>query len=128
MHIERRFAPADPYASIAFAPRPVEIRGPDGAVVYANPAVEAPAHWSQVAVDVLAQKYFRKAGVPARTRPVAEKTCLVRRRRSAMVRTGEDITLSWRCASRSLRAIERASSSALISAETSEVFAKSRSV
>jgi hypothetical protein len=28
--------------------------------------IEVPAAWSQVAADVLAQKYFRKAGVPAR--------------------------------------------------------------
>ena len=34
--------------------------------------IMAPQEWSQVAVDVLAQKYFRKAGVPDRTEPVAE--------------------------------------------------------
>ena len=32
-----------------------------------------PAGWSQVAIDVLAQKYFRKAGVPAKLKPVREK-------------------------------------------------------
>src|SRR5262249_5897095 len=30
-------------------------------------------HWSQVAVDILAQKYFRRAGVPVRLRRVPEK-------------------------------------------------------
>ena len=40
-------------------------RRPDGKVVFRNEAVEVPAGWSQVASDVLAQKYFRKAGVPA---------------------------------------------------------------
>ena len=43
-----------------------EIRNPDGTVVFRNDAVEVPEGWSQVASDVLAQKYFRKAGVPAR--------------------------------------------------------------
>ena len=36
--------------------------------------VEVPAFWSQVASDVLAQKYFRKAGVPARLKKVEEET------------------------------------------------------
>ena len=39
----------------------------------ASTALEAPASWSQVAIDVLAQKYFRKAGIPARLKPVREK-------------------------------------------------------
>ena len=34
--------------------------------------IEVPAAWSQVAADVLAQKYFRKAGVPARLKRVEE--------------------------------------------------------
>ena len=36
--------------------------------------VEVPTNWSQVASDVLAQKYFRKAGVPARLKKVEEET------------------------------------------------------
>ena len=35
-------------------------------MVFKAENVEVPAFWSQVASDVLAQKYFRKAGVPAR--------------------------------------------------------------
>jgi ribonucleoside-diphosphate reductase alpha chain len=50
-----------------------EIRNPDGSVVFRLDQLEAPSGWSQVAIDVLAQKYFRKAGVPARLRPVREK-------------------------------------------------------
>lgn len=40
------------------------IRNPNGEVVFEMKNVEVPAHWSQIATDILAQKYFRKAGVP----------------------------------------------------------------
>ena len=50
-----------------------EIRNPDGTVVFRNDAVEVPQGWSQVASDVLAQKYFRKAGIPAALKRVREK-------------------------------------------------------
>ena len=49
-----------------------EIRNPDGSVVFSLDNIEVPAGWSQVAADVLAQKYFRKAGVPARLKRVEE--------------------------------------------------------
>jgi ribonucleoside-diphosphate reductase alpha chain len=67
MHIARRFTTAgrDPYESIAFRTATSEIRNPDGSVVFAAEGVEVPAEWSQVACDILAQKYLRKAGVPA---------------------------------------------------------------
>ncbi|HEV3370951.1 MAG TPA: vitamin B12-dependent ribonucleotide reductase, partial [Xanthobacteraceae bacterium] len=51
-----------------------EIRNPDGSVVFKAEDVEVPAFWSQVAADVLAQKYFRKAGLPARLKKVEEQT------------------------------------------------------
>ncbi len=75
MKIERKFTTAaqDAYAGIDFAVTVSEIRNPDGKIVFRNDAVEVPAGWSQVASDVLAQKYFRKAGVPARLKPVREK-------------------------------------------------------
>jgi ribonucleoside-diphosphate reductase alpha chain len=74
MRIERRFTKADqsPYAAIKFQETTSEIRNPDGSVVFKLDAIEVPADWSQVASDVLAQKYFRKAGVPAHLRPVVE--------------------------------------------------------
>lgn len=40
------------------------IRNPNGEVVFEMKNVEVPSHWSQIATDILAQKYFRKAGVP----------------------------------------------------------------
>jgi ribonucleoside-diphosphate reductase alpha chain len=74
MRIERRYTEANgtPYDSIAFATTKSEIRNPDGSVVFSAEGLEVPAAWSQVAADVLAQKYFRKAGVPARLRQVEE--------------------------------------------------------
>ena len=67
MHIARRFTIAgqDAYAAVAFRTATSEIRNPDGSVVFQAEGIEIPAEWSQVAADILAQKYFRKAGVPA---------------------------------------------------------------
>ena len=75
MKIERKFTSAgkDAYAGIQFGTTISEIRNPDGKIVFRNEAVEVPVGWSQVASDVLAQKYFRKAGVAARLKKVKEK-------------------------------------------------------
>ena len=75
MKIERTFTEAgkDAYASIDFTTTSSEIRNPDGTVVFKLDDVEVPSSWSQVASDVIAQKYFRKAGVPARLKKVREK-------------------------------------------------------
>ena len=40
------------------------IRNPSGEVVFEMTNVEVPKQWSQIATDIIAQKYFRKAGVP----------------------------------------------------------------
>src|SRR5260370_27357506 len=76
MRIERRYTKEgqSPYADIAFRLTTSEIRNPDGSVVFHAENVEVPASWSQVAADVLAQKYFRKAGVPARLKKIEEET------------------------------------------------------
>ncbi|MBI2131432.1 MAG: vitamin B12-dependent ribonucleotide reductase, partial [Candidatus Tectomicrobia bacterium] len=49
------------------------IVNPDGSVVFEARDILVPETWSQVAVDILAQKYFRKAGIPARLAKVAEE-------------------------------------------------------
>jgi ribonucleoside-diphosphate reductase alpha chain len=76
MRIERRYTKdgQSPYADIEFRLTASEIRNPDGSVVFRADDVEVPAAWSQVASDVLAQKYFRKAGVPARLKKVEENS------------------------------------------------------
>jgi ribonucleoside-diphosphate reductase alpha chain len=74
MRIARRYTKEGetPYSDIEFKVTSSEILKPDGSVVFRLDRLEAPAHWSEVACDVLAQKYFRKAGVPARLRRVEE--------------------------------------------------------
>jgi ribonucleoside-diphosphate reductase alpha chain len=74
MQIPRRYTAAgrDPFAAIAFTARTSRIVNPDGSVVFELKDFAAPEAWSQVAVDVLAQKYFRKAGVPDKVRRVPE--------------------------------------------------------
>jgi ribonucleoside-diphosphate reductase alpha chain len=76
MRIERRNTTdgQSPYAAIDFRLTTSEIRNPDGSVVFRLENVEVPEFWSQVASDVLAQKYFRKAGVAARLKKVEEET------------------------------------------------------
>ena len=75
MRIRRRFTKSDqsPYSDLKFRRTRSEIRNPDGSVVFELDDIEVPESWSQVACDVLAQKYFRKAGVPKRLRRVKEK-------------------------------------------------------
>src|SRR5919112_1756625 len=74
MRIERRYTKTgqSPYSSLAFRLATSEIRNPDGSVVFKLENIEVPETWSQVASDVLAQKYFRKAGVPAHLKKVEE--------------------------------------------------------
>ncbi|WP_323768646.1 vitamin B12-dependent ribonucleotide reductase [Antarctobacter sp.] len=75
MKIERRFTKSgqDAYAEIDFVTTKSEIRNPDGTTVFALDALEVPTGWSQVASDVIAQKYFRKAGVPVELKRVPEE-------------------------------------------------------
>ena len=75
MKIERKFTKAgqDAYAELEFVTTSSEIRNPDGTTVFRLDEVEVPTGWSQVASDVIAQKYFRKAGVPVSLKKVEEK-------------------------------------------------------
>jgi ribonucleoside-diphosphate reductase alpha chain len=75
MHIPRRFTAAgqDPFASFPFVARTSRIVNPNGSVVFEMKGLMAPEHWSQVAVDILAQKYFRKAGLPRQAVHVPEE-------------------------------------------------------
>ncbi|TVQ86202.1 MAG: vitamin B12-dependent ribonucleotide reductase [Deltaproteobacteria bacterium] len=74
MKVQRRFTAQldSPYDGLVFEERTSQIRNPDGSLVFESPAV-VPTGWSQVATDIIAQKYFRKAGVPAATKTVPEK-------------------------------------------------------
>src|SRR5262249_27925527 len=74
MRLERRYTQAgkSPFDGMAFRAGDSEIRNPDGSLVFQLKNVDVPAAWSQVAADVLAQKYFRRAGVPLRLKRIAE--------------------------------------------------------
>lgn len=74
MRIERHYTSADtsPYDALSFNSTTSEIRNPDGSVVFRLQDIMVPQGWSQVASDILAQKYFRKAGVPQRLKKIEE--------------------------------------------------------
>ena len=75
MRIQRHFTDdsASPYDSLKFRRTASEIRDPDGSPIFQLDDIEVPSDWSQVACDILAQKYFRKAGVPPRLKPLEEQ-------------------------------------------------------
>jgi len=66
MNIVRRFTQAgqSPFDQVEYTMRSSVLRNTDGSTVFQMDNIEVPAQWSQVATDILAQKYFRKAGVP----------------------------------------------------------------
>lgn len=74
MQISRLFTDCagSPYDTVKFGTTSSEIRNPDGSIVFRQDDIEVPRAWSQVACDVLAQKYFRKAGVPTALKPLDE--------------------------------------------------------
>jgi len=74
MQITRNFTKSgvSPYAEVPFKSAQSEIRNSNGSAVFQAANISVPAQFSQVATDVLAQKYFRKAGVPAALKPVPE--------------------------------------------------------
>ncbi len=76
MKIDRHYTKEgqSPYADIEFRTTTSEIKNPDGSVVFRLQDIEVPKNYSQVASDILAQKYFRKAGVPARLKRVEENS------------------------------------------------------
>jgi ribonucleoside-diphosphate reductase alpha chain len=75
MKITRLFTQAgvDPFTSFEFEKRTSEIRNPDGSIVFRMEDVSVPKQWSQVATDIIAQKYFRKAGVPKLLKKLKKK-------------------------------------------------------
>lgn len=74
MRIERCFTKEgkDAYSEIDFRKATSEIKNPDGSIVFRLENIDVPSQFSQVAADILAQKYFRKAGVPAVLKKVEE--------------------------------------------------------
>jgi ribonucleoside-diphosphate reductase alpha chain len=67
MEVNRFFTDRNsgPYYDIIWERRKSEIRNPNGKAIFSEDTVVVPAFWSQIAADIIAQKYFRKAGVPS---------------------------------------------------------------
>ena len=63
----------DAYAGLEFKTTTSEIKNPDGTIVFSAPNIEVPGNYSQVAADIIAQKYFRKAGIPIYLKKVKEE-------------------------------------------------------
>jgi len=76
MEIQRRFTRSgeSPYTGVSFESRTSEIRNPDGKAIFRQEDVVVPSHWSQIATDILAQKYFRKRGVPLKDGAIGGET------------------------------------------------------
>jgi ribonucleoside-diphosphate reductase alpha chain len=63
----------NPYNQFEYELRTSEIKNPDGTIVFKQENVEVPKHWSQVATDILASKYFKRAGIPKIERETSVK-------------------------------------------------------
>ncbi|MFA6978116.1 MAG: vitamin B12-dependent ribonucleotide reductase [Ignavibacteriaceae bacterium] len=74
MKVKRFFTESnkDQTSSVSYEKRISEIKNPDGSTVFKMEDILIPSTWSQVAADVIAQKYFRKAGIPKFTKRIAE--------------------------------------------------------
>jgi ribonucleoside-diphosphate reductase alpha chain len=74
LKIDRKFTDTgkDPFQKLKWKKRDVEIRNFDGSVAFSMKEVNLPDNYSQVAANVLAQKYLRKAGVPKKLKKVRE--------------------------------------------------------
>lgn len=75
MKVSRYFTEklTSPTDGIRFSTRNSRMANPDGTLVFEASDVMIPEGWSQVAADIMVQKYFRKAGIPKKRKPVPEK-------------------------------------------------------
>ena len=79
----------DPYDTIEWDKRSSKITNPDGSTVFKLENLEIPKSWTQLATDIIASKYFRKAGVPGTGNEVSAKQTVTRIARSIR-KAGED--------------------------------------
>ncbi len=73
MKIDRLYTANTSLADIRYRKATSEIRNPDGSVVFSLENISVPEGFSQVATDIIAQKYFRRKGVPTRRKRVSEQ-------------------------------------------------------
>src|SRR5690242_19913371 len=76
LRFSRRFTKegGNPFDLFEYELRTSVIRNPGGDIVFEMNNVEVPKQWSQIATDILAQKYFRKAGVPQPDNSLGKET------------------------------------------------------
>ncbi|MBN2511074.1 MAG: adenosylcobalamin-dependent ribonucleoside-diphosphate reductase [Spirochaetales bacterium] len=70
MKIQKMFTKGtkNPYKGISWDIRTSRITDPKGNIIFNQDEVKVPSSWSKIATDIIAQKYFRKAGVPGATK------------------------------------------------------------
>ncbi len=92
MRIQRHFTndTKSAYDGLNFRRTSSEIRDPDGSLIFQLDDMEVPDDWSPVACDILAQKYFRKAGIPAALKAVEEDGVPAWLRRHEPAKSGLD--------------------------------------
>lgn len=80
IHIQRRFTTEgmDAFNMVDYDLRESRITEPSGKIVFEMTNVEVPKSWSQLATDIIAQKYFRKRGVPGTDHEVSAKQTIHR--------------------------------------------------
>ncbi len=80
----------DPFETIEWDRRKSRISNPDGSTVFELKDLEIPKAWSQLATDIIASKYFRKAGVPGTGNEVSARQTVTRIARS-LRKAGEEL-------------------------------------
>lgn len=80
LNIKRLFTQEglDAFDMIEFEKRSSYIKEPDGTIVFEMHDIEVPKSWSQLSTDIIAQKYFRKKGVPKTGHEVSAKQVMHR--------------------------------------------------
>lgn len=102
LQIPRHFTKegTSPFEMFKYELRSSVIKNPDGSTVFQMQNVEVPQFWTQVATDILAQKYFRKAGVPLQDahgkQVLDEKGNAVAGRESSIKQVAHRIAGCWR--------------------------------
>ncbi len=92
-NLKRRFTTPgiDPLEGVEMETRRSVITNPDGSIVFEMNDVEVPRTWSQLATDIVASKYFRKAGVTTADGREHSVKQLVRRITKTIRAAGEDL-------------------------------------
>ena len=80
LKIERKFTKegVNPLENLEYVKRSSLITEPNGSIVFKQENIEVPKSWSQLATDIAASKYFKKAQVPIIGREISAKQMVER--------------------------------------------------